>query len=145
MSKDDDASGAANTGPLGAEQAALGLVESLERRRKDEDDDYLALSAEDDYVDRLRNAAMSLLEAPTEVRPGDVVVWKPGLRNRRFPGEVSPAVVVEVTEPTPPQLDPDAADSREPLDLGLGVITTRGRFYVFYFDRRRFQLWDEDR
>lgn len=82
-------------------------------------------------------------------KPGDLVCWKPGLRNRRFPCGGRPAVVLEVL--TTPVLDTDADSGstyyREPLDLVLGLFLDegehRGNFLSWYFDGRRFQPWSE--
>ncbi|MFP4077132.1 MAG: hypothetical protein ACLFTD_11735 [Halochromatium sp.] len=81
-------------------------------------------------------------------KPGDLVCWKPGLRNRRVPAYGTPAVVLEV-------LDPPIADSeresgsayfREPLSLVLGLFWDqdpgRGDFVIFHFDGRRFEVWN---
>ncbi|NEX22226.1 hypothetical protein G3480_18270 [Thiorhodococcus mannitoliphagus] len=82
--------------------------------------------------------------------PGDLVTWKPGLKNKRTPRYDQPAVVIEVLE-TPVLDREDAAGStyfREPLDLVLGVIWDshpgRGELVTFHFDSRRFQTWSEE-
>ncbi|MBK1725169.1 hypothetical protein [Thiocystis violacea] len=82
--------------------------------------------------------------------PGDLVTWKPGLKNHRIPRYGQPAVVVEVLET--PVLDQEAGVAgstyfREPLDLVLGLIwdeePCRGELMTFHFDSRRFQPWTE--
>ncbi|NEX22387.1 hypothetical protein G3480_19095 [Thiorhodococcus mannitoliphagus] len=81
--------------------------------------------------------------------PGDLVSWKPGLRNKRIPRYDQPAVVIEVLD-TPALDREDEAGStyfREPLDLVLGVISDshpgRGELFTWHFDSRRFQPWSE--
>lgn len=82
--------------------------------------------------------------------PGDLVTWKPGLKNRRIPRYGQPAVVVALLEP--PVLDHEEESGstyfREPLDLVLGVVWDRdpgrGEFVTFHFDSRRFQPWREN-
>jgi hypothetical protein len=71
-----------------------------------------------------------------QFRPGDIVRWKVGLRNRRYPIEDEPAVVVEVL--AEPVFDQDAY-FREPLNIALGLVMDDNEFVVFYFDARRFE------
>lgn len=83
--------------------------------------------------------------------PGDLVTWKPGLKNKRFPRYGSPAVIIDVLKT--PILDHDNEDGagspyfREPLDLVLGVIAedgpARGDLLTYHFDSRRFQPSEE--
>lgn len=80
-------------------------------------------------------------------KPGDLVGWKPGLRNRKVPTYDAPAIVIEVLDE--PVLDKSeesgSAYYREPHDLILGVIwdrePERGHFVTFHYDSRRFQPW----
>jgi len=89
------------------------------------------------------------LEARHTFRPGDLVTWKPGLRNRRYPRDGKPAVVLEVL--AAPLLDSDTETGstyyREPLDLVLGLFLNegehRGDFLSWHFDGRRFQPWSQ--
>ena len=82
--------------------------------------------------------------------PGDLVTWKPGLKNHRLPRYGQPAVVVETLET--PVFSNEQEDGstyfREPLDLVLGLIwdasPPRGELFTFYFDSRRFQPWEEE-
>lgn len=82
-------------------------------------------------------------------QPGDLVCWKPGLRNRLFPRADRPAVVLEVL--AVPVLDSETETGstycREPLDLVLGVFLDegehRGDFLSWHFDSRRFQPWTQ--
>jgi hypothetical protein len=88
------------------------------------------------------------LTARHRFKPGDLVSWKPGLRNRKVPSYSAPAIVVEVL--AEPVLDTDDESGstyyREPHDLVLGVLwdqaPNRGDFVTFYFDSRRFQPWE---
>jgi hypothetical protein len=82
--------------------------------------------------------------------PGDLVGWKPGLKNKRFPRYGQPAVVVAVLETPVHDAESDAGSTyfREPLDLVLGAIWDeepgRGELVTFHFDSRRFQPWNEE-
>ncbi|EIC22785.1 hypothetical protein [Thiorhodovibrio frisius] len=79
--------------------------------------------------------------------PGDLVTWKPGLKNRRVPRSSQPAVVLEVL--SEPAFDSEKNSGspyfREPLDLVLGLFVEdgphRGDFLNWHFDSRRFQPW----
>ena len=79
--------------------------------------------------------------------PGDLVTWKPGLRNHRVPRYQQPAVVIEVLAEPLHDLEWEVGSTyfREPLDLVLGVIWEadpgRGELMTFHFDSRRFQPW----
>ncbi len=84
------------------------------------------------------------------LRVGDLVCWKPGLRNRRYPREHKPAVVVEVLrEPVfDPEQEVGSPYFREPLDIVLGIFVdrgdARGHFICWHFDSRRFQHWSAE-
>lgn len=94
----------------------------------------------------LRERYQSLMERHA-FAPGDLVGWKPGMKNKRVPRYGQPAVVIEVLE-TPVLDGIEEAGStyfREPLDLVLGMIWDsppgRGDLVTFHFDSRRFQPW----
>lgn len=110
--------------------------------------------------ERLRNrkiedmpAHIAKLQAAREIfakiydfKPGDLVVWKQGLKNRAKPALKEPAIVVEVLE-TPLRDDTKESGSsyfNEPLDLALGLLDEDNDFTVFYYDRRRFELYQAD-
>jgi len=81
------------------------------------------------------------------LHPGMLAVWKPGLKNRRFPRYGEPVVVVALLDE--PIVNPgDESGSpyfREPLDLLLGVVRGDDReFLVYHADRRRFQPAERD-
>ena len=72
---------------------------------------------------------------------GQFVVWKPGLKNRKFPDYGEPAIVTSVLPA--PIFDPSetAAGSpyfQEPLSLVIGVICDDD-FVEFRVDGRRFE------
>ncbi len=97
----------------------------------------------------LRERYQSLVERH-QFAPGQLVTWKPGLKNKRIPRYGQPAVVIEVLEA--PVLDrEDEAGStyfREPLDLVLGLLwdegPARGELVTFHYDGRRFQAAGEE-
>ncbi len=82
--------------------------------------------------------------------PGDLVTWKPGLKNRSQPGYARPAVVLAVLE-TPVSAGRQGSGPPgpgEPLDLVLGVLVDagphRGAFLAWHFNSRRFNPWIEE-
>ncbi|MBK8536933.1 MAG: hypothetical protein IPL59_18675 [Candidatus Competibacteraceae bacterium] len=79
------------------------------------------------------------------LHPGQLAMWKPGLKNRRFPAYGQPAIVVERLDP--PILDHEEEAGvtyyREPLDMLLGVLHKDGDFLIYHFDSRRFQIYEE--
>ena len=70
--------------------------------------------------------------------PGDIVEWKPGMKNRRSEG---PYVVVKVLDtPVVPKHENGTPLFNEPLDLAVGIIDSiDGEFMVFHIDSRRMQ------
>jgi len=113
--------------------------------------DFLADAALDDLDGDLGAVLQDRFESLTmrhHFKPGDLVGWKPGLRNRTVPSDSTPAIVVEVLDA--PILETSAESGstyyREPHDLILGVLWDqapgRGNFFTFYFDSRRFQPWE---
>lgn len=82
--------------------------------------------------------------------PGDLVTWKPGLQNRRWPSHGRPAVVLAVLDPPIIDSEKDSGDTyfNEPLDLVLGLFVeggpVRGELMTWHFDSRRFQPWTQE-
>ena len=69
---------------------------------------------------------------------GDLVEWKPGLKNKRADG---PFVVVEVLREPVVDATRDGGSSyfREPLDIVLGHFDSDGDFMMYHYDSRRLQ------
>ncbi|UZR29205.1 hypothetical protein [Methylococcus mesophilus] len=133
----------------------LSSRELLERIGLSEDNPIPLL--EDEPLDGMRGDIAAALRTRYRLffqthrfAPGDLVTWKPGLKNRRIPRYGQPAVVVALLEP--PVLDHEEESGstyfREPLDLVLGVVWDRdpgrGEFVTFHFDSRRFQPWRDN-
>jgi hypothetical protein len=82
--------------------------------------------------------------------PGDLVCWKPGMRNHRLPRYGQPVVVLEVLETPVFDAETDAGSTyfRERRDLVLGMIWEtgpgRGDLISFHFDQRRFMPWTQE-
>jgi len=99
-----------------------------------------------DLAPALRERYRQLKEVRHNFRPGMVIGWKPGLKNRRWPRASKPAIVVELL--ATPVFDTDEAGStyfREPLDMIIGIFVDegehRGDFLVFHANSQRYQPW----
>jgi hypothetical protein len=77
-------------------------------------------------------------------KPGDIVKWKAGLRNRLLPKYEEPAIVVQVLDRPEFDQSRDAGSTyfREPLDVVLGILDSDGDFSLFHLDRRRFEPYN---
>lgn len=92
-----------------------------------------------EYVGSLRSQFASL-SSEESFSLGDLVVWKPLLKNRVRPAYGEPAIVVEVLDKPVrnTEADPSSTYFREPLDIVLGVLDDDGELVVYHFDSRRF-------
>jgi hypothetical protein len=94
-----------------------------------------------DHISKLR-AAKDGFNKVYDFKPGDLVIWKQGLRNKAKPAFNEPAIIMQILET--PLRDEDKQDSgtpyfNEPLDLVLGLIDEEGDFTIFHYDKRRFE------
>lgn len=123
---------------------AMSLKETLEKLGRLEVDNTLnnmgPFAPQDPTVLHMAFATYSI---PHTFHPGDIIKWKPGLKNRRIQG---PVVVLEVLdEPFYVEKDFSTPNFHERLDIAIGVINiTDGEFMSFYVDSRRFQPMEED-
>jgi hypothetical protein len=92
-----------------------------------------------DQFERLRELSKLYLEEPGDFKPGDLVEYKPGLRNTRRPRYNEAAIVLEIQ---PGQLDPEhEAGSpyyKAPSDMRISVLNGR-KILCYWVDRRRFR------
>ena len=114
----------------------------LDNLNLDDGDDELLAEPVEEATDHLRLLYERLTNGRKRaLRPGMLAMWKPGLKNRRFPTYGQPAIVVERL--SAPILDHETESGmtyyREPLDLLLGILHRDGDFLVYHFDSRRFQ------
>ena len=86
---------------------------------------------------------LSTFNAPNTFKVGDIVCWKPGLKNRKTEYG-KPLIVVKILEQ--PVLDqekgPGSHYFNEPLDILIGEIMGDGMFSTFHYDSRRLQHYD---
>ena len=79
-------------------------------------------------------------------RPGQIVQWKSGMKNRSKPAYAEPVIVMDVLNPPVFDNRKELAGSnlfREPLTLVLGMHDTDGDFLLFHYDGRRFEVAQE--
>ena len=88
--------------------------------------------------------AMEVLAVEHVFQPGDLVQWKPGMKNKSRPADGEPIVVVEVRDE--PLLDNEHSSGspyfREPLTLLGGFRDDDGDFLILHYDKRRFEPYE---
>ncbi len=117
------------------------LVGAMLHEALDDEEGYDEAMAAEDL--KVLKRLSDLYLAEDNVEAGDLVVWKPGLKNRRLPRMGQPAVVLHRYPPGEAPFDDEensgAPGFRERLDLVLGVVRA-GEMLVYHFDSRRFAL-----
>jgi hypothetical protein len=76
-------------------------------------------------------------------RKGDLVTWKQGLKNGRYPQKNYPAIVTRVYEKPISRSDMESGSNhfREPLDLVI-LVDTGDEVSEFHVDSRRFKHYE---
>lgn len=130
--------------------ARIGLNEDTQTTLiQDESLDDLLHDLDGDLASVLRER-YALLKRGHVFNEGDLVCWKPGLRNRRHPAYGTPAIVLEVLEQPIFDSEQESGSTyfREPFDLVLGLIwnerPARGEFLAFHANSARFQPWTQE-
>jgi len=87
-------------------------------------------------VEQLQETIRLYKDNPTIFKEGDVLQWKPGLKNRRSSG---PFVIMELIDPP---LTNTAADSgspyyREELDIACALYDEYGDVSIHHYDSKR--------
>ena len=92
---------------------------------------------QDNTIERMKKA-VGAFNRSSIFDVGDIVDWKPDLKNKRSDG---PFVVVEVLrEPVVDRTkDGGSPYYREPLDIVLGHFDSDGDFMMYHYDSRRLQ------
>lgn len=100
-----------------------------------------------DLTSSLRERYRQLKLIKHSFRPGMVVMWKPGLKNRKWPAYGKPLIVVSVLD-TPvfdTAEESGSAYFREPMDMIIGLFVDsgehRGDFCTFHVSSECFQPW----
>jgi len=82
-------------------------------------------------------------QSPYNFKVGDIVKWKSGMRNRRFPAPDGVAIVTKIYPA--PIYDPTFKESgspnfHDPMTVVLGIIDEDGDFAELHYDGNRFEL-----
>ena len=117
------------------------LAEFFEDRRRIEEQKYEEFARSAEYASELRDA-FALFSRSEDFAPGQLVQWKPGLRNRAMPTYGAPAVVIDYLD------DLQVTDSEghrltEARDIHLGVLDGDGDFMTYTYNSARFTLWTD--
>lgn len=105
-----------------------------------------------DKVKSNKNYISSLIDTfnvfkkEVKFKVGDLVVWKHGLKNRKFPDYNKPLIVIEILEDSVFDSKEGNAGSplfREPLNIILGTVDEDdGDLLTYHFDKRRFEIYE---
>lgn len=126
-----------------AEKAVLlKVLENFSISEKNEEiikkeDAQLYLREPEEYLEKLKKRASSIGEKE-HFNVGDFLIWKDGLKNKRFPAYGQPSILLEKIEP--PLTDSDVSYNEE-LDIQLGFISEKDEFLIFNYDSSRFKLF----
>ena len=124
----------------------LGMLKGMAEGMEDETEEP---SADPEFMkarrqqraEELTGLRLSLIKKNT-FTPGDLVQWKPGLKNRK--GSYNDVCVVIAALEEPLDDDTEASSStyfKEPLDIVVGHIVD-GMFAIFHYDSRRLKHAD---
>lgn len=82
-----------------------------------------------------------------ELKEGQLVEWKQGVKNRVRPRFREPAIIVKLLKTPEFDTEKDAGTPyfKEPLDMIIGVLEEdEGNFLFFHVDKRRFKPFDNE-
>jgi hypothetical protein len=83
------------------------------------------------------------MNATSRFSKGDLVTWKRGLKNGRYPQKNYPAIVTRIYKEPISRSDMESGSNhfREPLDLVI-LVDTGDEVSEFHVDSRRFKRYD---
>lgn len=110
------------------------------RRRLDALEHLQSPSRRARHADELRRLRNKMLER-NDFYPGQIVTWKPQLKNKRIPSYGGLMIVMEVLdEPIiTTEQGPGSAYFREPIDLAAAITDEEGDVDIFWYDSRRLE------
>lgn len=113
------------------------LANAIKRIMGDDSKPHSLDSQKTGYDDKVK---LFLSEETIEV--GDRVMWKTGLKNKKYPPENTRVCVIEVLSSPIIRDERDSGSPyfREPLDLILAVEDDDGDLMLFHYDKRRFRV-----
>ncbi len=92
--------------------------------------------------DELRAACALYLEKHG-FQPGDLVTWKPSMKNRRFPDYGEPVIVIEVQEGRYSCGEVGGMHEGEPTEIRVALIQHDGVFAAYWYDANRMMPYTE--
>ena len=93
---------------------------------------------------QLLRVAYAQLSAPNELTVGSLAVYRPGMKDLKFPAEGQPVVVTGFNPGAiEPEEDSGSNTFRRPCDMRIGVFVGSGDFSEFWVDARRFMPYVE--
>lgn len=101
----------------------------------------LDMTKDDDSAIQVLKRSYEMYISNESLSTGDVVSWKPGMRNRTLPNYRQPAIVIEKLQ-YPIFDESQNAGSQyfhEPLDLRVGFLDDNNQFVTYFYDSRRFE------
>lgn len=112
-------------------------------RNGDDREGFAVLSDIDAEVDFLRHS-QQLLTGDVQFKEGDIVFWRPCMKNRKWPAYNQPAIVLDVlAEPIiDTSADVNGPYYGEKLNVRLGLRGDDGAFYSYMFNGGRFEKRD---
>jgi len=118
------------------------LLQTLQKEREEKGKADKSLSEKEAKAIRVISDRFKSYEGGSELKVGDIVKWKAGMRNRKFPSQDGIAIVTKVYPQ--PIYDEKFKDSgspqfHDPMTVVLGVIDEDGDFVEFHYDGARFE------
>ena len=101
----------------------------------------LDMTKDDDSAIQVLKRSYETYISNESLSTGDVVSWKPGMRNRTLPNYRQPAIGIEKLQ-YPIFDESQNAGSQyfhEPLDLRVGFLDDNNQFVIYFYDSRRFE------
>ena len=118
---------------------------ALAIKQADSDSSLKSSSSALSDLSTLQKKVSAFLADSQNFQKGDIVRWKKGLKNKKYPKDGQLCVVIEELS-TPLMHDSQSPGSpyyREPLDLVVALLDDDSDLVVFHYDKRRFELVEE--
>ncbi|GAB32945.1 hypothetical protein [Gordonia otitidis] len=117
-----------------------GFDSYLRSRTADEENKYSKVATSPDYP-KLLALGLDHFNSVEKFTTGDLIQWKPMMKNKRIPLDAVPAIVVDVIDP-PHVTDFEGDRLMEPLDLLIAVVDGDKQFRLAEVSSRRFTAWE---
>jgi len=109
------------------------------------DSNDITLAVDETALNVLNQKVSKFLDNSKAIQVGDIVRWKKGLKNRKYPKENQLCKVIEVIKQPIIQDTRDSGSPyyREPLDLILALLDDNSDLVLYHYDKRRFERVEE--